>query len=251
VLLEPDFVPTPPSRNQVLGEQSARSFLGQMELSRQMTDPGESRLVELARAGNQNAFAELYRGCRPLIRAAGCEIFPGPGSESDLEDFCSDVYLLGLRYLSTFRQESRFSTWIAAIAGHRALAIRQRRAQPKNGDSRLVYQGYDTSVEQWENECSAGEDRRMEAAIARSDVARLMGIISPGYRELVQLHHLDGFNETEIAKKTGLSVQAIRSRLSRAMAQLRKKVEKGANRNAPKISLTIQGIILREGESSE
>jgi RNA polymerase sigma-70 factor, ECF subfamily len=216
-----------------------------------MTDPGEKQLVDLARAGDQDAFAGLYKQSRPQIEAVGREIFRGPGSRSDLEDFCSDVWMLGLRYLSGFRGDCAFSTWILRIAKHRSLAILQRRAQPKNGDDWLVYQGYDTSDEQWESECSAGEDRRLEAAAAKSEVDRLMKIISPQYRELVQLHHMEGFTETEIAKKTGLSVSAIRARLSRAMAQLRKKVEKDANRNAHKISLTVQRVILREGGSSE
>ena len=105
--------------------------------------------------------------------------------------------------------------------------------------------------EQWENQCFAAKDRRLEAATARSEVHRLIEIISPQYRELVQLHHLEGFTETEIAARTGLSVAAVRGRLSRAMVQLRKKVEKGANRNALKICLTIQSDILREGEFSE
>jgi RNA polymerase sigma-70 factor (ECF subfamily) len=216
-----------------------------------MTDPGEKQLVDLARAGDQDAFAELFRRSRAQIEAVGREIFRGPGPEADLEDFCSDVWLLALKYLGSFRGDCMFSTWIVQIAKHRVLAILQRRAQPKNGDDWLVYQSDDTSTEQWEGEYSAGEDRRMEAAAANSDVHSLMEIISPNYRELVQLHHLEGYTESEIAHRTGLTLQAVRGRLSRAMVQLRKKVEKGANRNAPKISLTKQRLILREGGSSE
>jgi RNA polymerase sigma factor (sigma-70 family) len=216
-----------------------------------MTDPAASQLVELARAGDQDAFAELFRESRPQIRSVGTTVFRGPGSEADLEDFCSDVWLLGLKYLDTFRGECSFATWIVTVARHKALAILQRREQSKNGDGRLVYQGPEMPDGEWENQCFAAKDRRLEAAAARSEVDRLMDIISPQYRELVQLHHLEGYTETEIAERTGLSVSAVRGRLSRAMVQLRKKVEKGADRNAPKISLTIQRVILREGESSE
>jgi RNA polymerase sigma-70 factor, ECF subfamily len=213
-----------------------------------LVDPSASRLVELAQAGDQDAFAELYLQNRPQIRAVGCTIFRGPGLERDLEDFCSDVWMLALKYLSSFRGECTFGTWLVRVARNKAFAILQGRAQPKNGDSRLVHQGSDTSDEQWESKCSAGEDRRLEAAIAKADVVRLMETISPKYRELVQLHHLDGLTETEIAGKTGLSLPAVRGRLSRAMVQLQKKVEKGANRNAPKISLTIQKTIFQEGD---
>jgi len=206
----------------------------------------------MARAGDQDAFGQLYRKSRSQIRAVGCEIFRGPGLEADLEDFCSDVWMLGLKYVNSFRGECSFTTWIVRVAKHKALAILQRRGQSKNGDGWLVYQSPEMPDEQWERECCRhAEDKRLEAATARRDVVRLMEIISPQHRELVRLHHLDGFTETEIAARTGLSVAAVRGRISRAMVQLRKKVEKGANRNAPKISLTIQGVILREGETSE
>jgi RNA polymerase sigma-70 factor, ECF subfamily len=202
-----------------------------------MTGEDEKRLVKEARSGDQRAFAGLFRQSRPQIKDVGREVFNGPGSESDLEDFCSDVYLLGLRYLNSFRGECRFSTWIVQIARHKAIATLQRRGQPKNGDAQLVYQGNGTSDE-WESECSPREDRHLEAVGARSDVADLMQILRPGQRQLVQFYHLDGFTETEIASRTGLSVYAVRGRLWRAMVQLRKKVEKDANRNGTEISLT-------------
>jgi RNA polymerase sigma factor (sigma-70 family) len=78
----------------------------------------------------------------------------------------------------------------------------------------------------------------LEAVAARSDVADLIQILRPGQRQLVQLYHLDGFSESEIASRTGLSVYAVRGRLSRAMVQLRKKVEKCADRNGTEFSLT-------------
>jgi RNA polymerase sigma factor (sigma-70 family) len=203
-----------------------------------MIDSGSHQLVELARAGDQDAFTQLFRESRQQIRAAGSEVFRGPGAEADLEDFCSDVWTLGLRYLGSFRGECKFSTWIVRIARHKALAVLQRRSQLKNGDDRLVYQGSETTDEQWEGECSAAEDRRLVAVTASTDIGRLMETLSPGHRELIQLHHLDGLTETEIASRKGLSIVVVRGRLSRAMVHLRKKVEKGAYRNSTEISLT-------------
>jgi RNA polymerase sigma-70 factor, ECF subfamily len=206
--------------------------------ARHLVNPCTSHLVDLALAGDQEAFAELYLDSLPRIRAVGWELLRGPGSESDVEDFCSDVYLLALKYLGSFRGECKFSTWIVRIARHKALAMLQRRAQQKNGDNHLVYQGCETSDEQWESECSVAEDRRLRAATATNDIDRLMKTLSPEYRELVQLHHLNGLTESEIASRKGLSVVAVRGRLSRAMVQLRKKVEKGAHRNGTEFSLT-------------
>jgi RNA polymerase sigma factor (sigma-70 family) len=203
-----------------------------------MIDSGSHQFVELARAGDQNAYTALFQQSRAQIRAVGSEVFRGPGAEADLEDFCSDVWILGLRYLGSFRGECKFSTWIVQIAKHRALAILQRRSQLKNGDDRLVYRGGEMSDEQWETKCPAAEDRRLVATTAKTDIKRLLETLSPGHREFVQLHHLDGLTESEIASRKGLSIVVVRGRLSRAMVQLRKKVEKGAYRNGTEISLT-------------
>ena len=203
-----------------------------------MTDREEKRLVDLAGAGDQDALAELFHASRSQIDAVGSGIFRGPDAKQSLEDFRGDVWLLALKYLGSFRGESKFSTWILQIARHKALAIVTQRAQPKNGDAWLVQQGPETSDEQWESQCSAVDDRRLRAATASTDVNRLMETLSPQNRMLVQLHHLDGFTETEIAAKMGLSIPAVRVRLSRVLVQLRKKVEKGAYRNGTDFSLT-------------
>jgi RNA polymerase sigma-70 factor (ECF subfamily) len=192
----------------------------------------EADLTAAARAGNQDALADLFRESRPQIEAVGSEVFRGPGSKENLEDFCSDVWLLAIRFLGNFRADCSFTTWIVKIARHRALAILTKRAQPKNGDRRLVYQSCETSDQQWENEYSAAEDGRLGAATASMDIERLLETLCPGQRELVQLHHLDGLTETEIADRTGLTVRVVRGRLWRVMVELRKKVEKGAYRNS-------------------
>jgi RNA polymerase sigma factor (sigma-70 family) len=136
------------------------------------------------------------------------------------------VWILGLKYLGSFRGECKFSTWIVQIARHKALAIQQRRTQLKNGDGRLAYRGCETSDEQWEGECSAAEDKRLVATTASTDIGRLMETLSPEHREFVQLHHIEGLTESEIASRKGLSIVVVRGRLSRAMVHLRKKVEK-------------------------
>ena len=185
-------------------------------------DPRAIRLVDLARVGDQDAFTALYEQSRPQIRAVGCEIFRGPGSEADLEDFCSDVCLLGLKYLGSFRGDCSFTTWIVQVARHKALAILQRRKQPKNGDGRLVHQSPEMKDEQWENQCSPVRQR--DTAAAKFDIERLVRVLSPQQRELVELFHLRGLSEGEIAERQGIPLGTVRSRLSRAMKVLRNKI---------------------------
>jgi len=93
-----------------------------------MISPDERRLVDLARAGDQDAFAELWKESLPQIRAVARET---SRCEADIEDFLSGLWLGALQYLRTFRGDCKFSTWIVSIARHKALAIQQRREQPK------------------------------------------------------------------------------------------------------------------------
>lgn len=189
-----------------------------------MTDLGESRLIEMARAGDQDAFGQLYQRSLSQIRAVGCVIFRGPGAESNLEDFCQDVWLRALRFFNGFREDCDFTTWIVWVARSRAKAILQRRGQLKNGDDRLLYQGPEMSDEQWESRCFATQDTRRDAAAAKLDVGRLVRVLSPQKRELVELYYLQGLSEREIADRQGIPLGTVRSRLARLMKALRDEV---------------------------
>ena len=93
-------------------------------MSETPTDLAESALLEKARAGDFQAFADLCEPCRKPV----CAYLAGAGlaDPSDAEDVFMDAILRAKRALSAFRGTSSFATWITTIA--RNVALDRRRA---------------------------------------------------------------------------------------------------------------------------
>jgi len=78
-----------------------------------MTDSGESELVEAAKAGSADAFADLVRAYRVrLLRF----LVTRSASYADAEDALQDTLINAYRYLHTYDPRWRFSTWLYRIA---------------------------------------------------------------------------------------------------------------------------------------
>ena len=81
----------------------------------------EEQLVEAARAGSSDAFAELVRDYRPrLLRflLTRCTSF------ADAEDALQDTLINAYRYITTYDPRWRFSTWLYRIAIRNAARLR-------------------------------------------------------------------------------------------------------------------------------
>lgn len=75
-------------------------------------DPWEGRRVELARAGDEEAFAALVRTHQDRLYRVALRM---TGSPSDAQDVVQETLLQAWQHLPGFRGESGFSTWVTRI----------------------------------------------------------------------------------------------------------------------------------------
>jgi RNA polymerase sigma-70 factor (ECF subfamily) len=148
-------------------------------------------------------------------------------SAADGEDLYQDTVIRAFEKLDTLREPSKFRAWFytTLLNVHRS---RYRRRFWK----RFV------ALEELPREHDpAGEDgRAWESEIARADRAsRALQTLGPPEREAVVLFEIEGFSIDEIARMQRASVAAVKSRLVRGRARLRRFYERhGGN---PKVSL--------------
>jgi RNA polymerase sigma-70 factor, ECF subfamily len=76
-----------------------------------MTDV--QKLVDRAKSGDRQAFAELYDQFAPLIRSV---VYDATGCLHESEDLCQDVFLHAYRNLGQLRDATRFAGWLMMIA---------------------------------------------------------------------------------------------------------------------------------------
>jgi RNA polymerase sigma-70 factor (ECF subfamily) len=171
----------------------------------------DARLLELARAGDVDAFAELVRRYEQRVRSVLIRLL---GDLRDVEEATQDVFVQAWRNLDSFRGDAAPFTWLYRIAVNEAL-MRQRRR-------RLTETELDEAVE-------AASSSSTPAAFEVQELRRfLLAQISElpfEYRAPLILRDLEGLSNEEVAAVLDLTVAAAKSRIHRARMQLRDALE--------------------------
>ena len=133
----------------------------------------------------------------------------------DAEDVTQDAFILAYKNLRKLKQYDSFHTWLYSITSNlcKKLKIRQSRLP----DSEFIEDQH-PGIMGRASMNSYREDMAMESIHEALDSLPKM------YREVLTLHYLGGMSSDEIAEALGASPGAIRQRLIRARAQLRKEV---------------------------
>jgi RNA polymerase sigma-70 factor (ECF subfamily) len=188
----------------------------QTEAQRAESDRRDRRLLAGIRQGNEEAFQDLFRSYYGRVQA----FVLGRVSDAQLaQEIAGDVFFEVWRSAERFRGESRVSSWLFGIAHYRCLAaLRERRAAKR---SRVIPTGIEYL--QAVPDSSQGPERidsREELQMVMDEIERL----PENYRAVAELALVEGLSHGEIADKLGIRPDNVRTRVSRARAQLRRRV---------------------------
>jgi RNA polymerase sigma-70 factor (ECF subfamily) len=184
----------------------------------------ETELIAAACSGDEDAFTELYQQHLGYVKAVGHAIL----HKDDLEDMCQDTFLLAFTRLHSFERNSRFRTWITRIAINQCLMILRRERQASNGDSNLVQVDTELLADDFRERCIfASADKSLEGVPLRLDLERLLRVLKPFKRRVLEMAYLEDMPEQEIAEVLGVALACVKSTIHRAKRQLRKIHEEG------------------------
>ncbi len=136
-------------------------------------------------------------------------------NETDADDVTQEAMLLAHRYRSSFRGESRYSTWLYRVTATAALMFLRKHKR----SSREIPSSYAT-----ESDGTALLERRPSDADLRAEViarAELGGIeaavaaLGAKYPIVFWKRYGEGRSESEIAQELGISVAAVKTRAFR------------------------------------
>jgi len=160
----------------------------------------EAALVERARKGDEEAFAQLVRIAAPAALAAARRVTEDPALA---EDAAQEAFLRAYRALPRYEQRSSFSAWVRTIAVNAAIDIVRRKRPESPVEDRPARGG--------------GEKRQEDLDLLRKALAAL----SPLDREILLARELEGVGDVAIARRLGLTVTGVRVRVHRARRKLR------------------------------
>jgi RNA polymerase sigma-70 factor (ECF subfamily) len=177
--------------------------------------------VRRAQEGDVRAFEQLFQ---QYHRGIYNTVFQMTHNDADAADLTQEVFVRAYRALPRLQTPEAFTSWLYRIAVNLS-----RNWLRDRGRVRVE------SLELPGEEGEEGSTREIAdpsgdpAALAQTKdmqerVQKAIAGLSPDHRQVVTLHHMEGMPVEEIAQVIGCSIGTVKSRLSRARENLKRKL---------------------------
>jgi RNA polymerase sigma-70 factor, ECF subfamily len=151
------------------------------------------------------------------------------GDYEEATDLTQETFISAYRHFDRFRGEAKVFTWLYQIARNLCInRVRQRdrqRAlriesldQPRDLDD-------DESLTREVADWSSSPQTVLEDRELRQRIMAAIDSLPPDYKEVVVLREFQNMSYNDIVEATGLTLENVKTRLSRARAMLRRKLE--------------------------
>lgn len=137
------------------------------------------------------------------------------GNPTDAEDLTQEVFLQVYRKLDSFRGESSFSTWLHRLTVNTVLMhFRRQRARPEEPVE-------DVELHKLIQQDPAAKSQTERSLINRIALRDAIARLPKGYRTVLLLHDVQGYEHEEIGRRLGVTGGTTKSQLHKARAKLR------------------------------
>jgi RNA polymerase sigma-70 factor (ECF subfamily) len=161
-------------------------------------------LIEACRKGNSNAQFRIYR---QYSKAMFNLAYRMTGNREDAEDILQEAFTDCFRNIGNFRLESTFGAWLKSIVVNRCINfIKKRKIE-------LVFNDNMPDIVQ--------EEAEYEDNLNPAKINRAIEGLPDGYRIILTLYLLEGYDHSEISQIMGITESTSKSQYSRAKERLR------------------------------
>ena len=189
-----------------------------MQLKDQLGPIGDVQLVEMAMAGEKQAFISIMRRYNQLLFRTARSILRNDG---EAEEALQDGYLRAWRALGTFRADAKLSTWLVRIVANEALGrLRRRHGEVIPLDAAMLIPDADV-----QSHFIANANEQPEGAAMREEVRKLLenhiDRLPDAYRTVFMLRAVQEMSVEEVAHALQIPEATVRTRFFRARGLLR------------------------------
>ncbi len=180
------------------------------------TGQTDNEIISRVLQGEQNAYAELVNRYQNYVFTLTLRMIK---SREDAEEVAQDVFIKAYRYLSDFRGESKFSTWLYTIVNTTCITfLRKKKLEVYSLDNEKVFEMADSQD-------SGFRANMVEQKSRVNMVNEAIALLSPDDGEIITLFYKAEQNLEEISKILGIETNTVKVRLHRARIRLKEKME--------------------------
>lgn len=142
----------------------------------------------------------------------------------EAQDLTQDTFVRAYQSWATFRGESQVYTWLYRIAlnlCHNRLKQLKRRQRVEAESLDQPLEGESEDMAREVPDLTLSPERLVENKELQQVLRRAIRQLPEDYKQVIILRDIEGFSYSEIAKITGSSLEAIKSRLFRARTALK------------------------------
>ncbi len=182
----------------------------------------DAEVVERVRAGDRALFeilmrrhnVRLYRAARAVLK-----------NEHDVEDVMQQAYINAFTHLHQFEERSQFSTWLIRIGLNEAFARRRKLQAAESREERGSHVSDDRQeVIDAVASMQPDPERQAYARELHRVLEDAVDALPDTYRTVFMLRDVEGLSTTETGEGLGLGEEAVKTRLHRARAMIRRSV---------------------------
>lgn len=174
----------------------------------------DETIAEAVQNGKVEAFGELVLRYEVKLKRYARKFL---SREEDIEDLVQDVFIKAYEHIQSFDTKLRFSPWIYRIA-HNAFVNELRRK------SRYGLGLFDADAILPFLPAAETADQKALDTEVRTELEEHLTALAPKYREVVVLHYFEDLSYQEISEVLQVSVNTVGVRMTRARAQLKKRI---------------------------
>lgn len=172
--------------------------------------PEEFALIQRAQAGDAQAFETLYKTYNPRIY----NIIAARAHPDDIEDLTQITFMRAFEYLSQFRGDANFTTWLTRIAHNVCYSQWRLRQQNQTRQNAIQTNTYPKTEETTPETCM---HRTEIETLLQQSIAHL----PEKYRQVIFLHYIKERSYEDLTRILHVPTGTVKTWLNRGRQELR------------------------------
>jgi RNA polymerase sigma factor (sigma-70 family) len=191
---------------------------GEVSVESSAMEPTLEDLVQQAKEGDKHALESLVRRIQDRVYGLTLRML---GYPVDAEDAAQEILIKIVTHLDSFRQESRFTTWVFRVAANHLLTTRKRLAENQTSS----FENYEALLEthlsaEWQDSVPEAERDLIVQEVMLSCTHGVLLCLDRPHRIAFVLSEVFDITSQQGAYILEISPAAYRKRLSRARARI-------------------------------